>query len=163
MAFDDISNLNNHPEVAQALGNMLVAWSFAETAIQFALASVCDIPVNQAMMGYYRIPTFEARVKFILAMIPEWDTAKHDKAAIHETIEAISGLAGTRNNWVHNVWSTRQGTGEPVVINLRASENNGRVKAVKAHDINQHAETVIKHAKALRKLIPEQPFQPLPS
>ncbi len=160
MAFNDISNLDQHPDVAQALGDMIVAWSYAETAIQFAMASICDIPVNQAMMGYYRIPTFESRVKFLQAMIPEWKTTKHDKTAIATTIDAIAGLSGTRNNWVHSVWSTSQETGEPVVINLRAHEAKGRVKPVKAHDIRHHADTVVKHAKALRKLVPEQPLQP---
>ncbi len=163
MLFNDLSNLDKHPDIAKALGNMIVAWSYAETAIQFAMASICGIPVNQAMMGYYRIPTFESRVKFIQAMIPEWDTKTHDKDAISKTIDAISGLSGTRNGWVHSVWSSRKETDEPVVFNLRAPETKGRNKPVKAHDINHHAESVVKHAKALRRLIPEQPRQPLPT
>lgn len=122
MAYKDLSQLGDHPDIAQALGNMIVAWSYAETAIQFALASVCGMPVNQAMMGYYRIPTFEARVKVIQAMIPEWKTDKHDKEAIAKTIASISGLAATRNGWVHNIWAIDTTTGGAAVINLRVPE-----------------------------------------
>lgn len=154
--FYDIDRLDGHPEVAAALGNMVIAWANAETAILFAMAEICNLPTNMAHFGYFRIPTFEARVKFMQAMIPEWDT-KLDKEAISAAIENISKLAATRNGWIHGIWSEEKGPRHLVVFNFRAAENKGRSKPVKAHDILHHTETLRTRTAELRKLIPGRP------
>ncbi|WP_075290204.1 hypothetical protein [Pararhizobium arenae] len=140
--FTDINNLEDYPDVAAALGNMVVAWADAETAMVFALAAVMGSSANMSMMGYYRIPTFEARVKFILALVDEWETDKFDRPEIAKAIKSISGISGTRNGWVHGIWSANKNTKELVVFNLRAREGNGRMKPVKAHDILDHCNTL---------------------
>jgi len=67
--FDDIDNLDHAPELASALGNLVVAWATAETAICFAFARISGMSANQTMMGFYRIPTFESRVKTTMALL----------------------------------------------------------------------------------------------
>ncbi len=152
--FHDIDTLKDYPEVAAALGDMVVAWANAETSMVFALAAIMGCTANMSMMGYYRIPTLEARVKFLLGLIEEWQTDKFNKEEIARTIKSISGISGTRNNWVHGIWSENRATKEIVVFNLRAREGNGRMKPVKAHDINDHAKTLRGHAEKLKSLLP---------
>src|SRR5690242_5604305 len=103
--YDDLHNLDNDQALARALGNMVIAWANAETALVFAFSAVADITVNMAIMGYYRVPTFESRVKALRAMIEEWKSSKYDKVAIDHAIEKLSKLSKTRNDWVHGVWA----------------------------------------------------------
>lgn len=156
IAYHDIDQLIGNDEVAQALGNMIVAWAAAESAVLYAMCAVCSMHPNQAHYGYYRIPTFEARVNFITAMIPEWPTSKYDKDAIAVAIGRIKDLSLTRNNWVHNVWSVGDDK-ELVVFNFRAKEDKGRRKAVKGSDINQHSTLLRQRTRELRKLISDIP------
>jgi hypothetical protein len=90
-------------------------------------------------------------------MIPEWKNNKYDGPAISKAINSLSGLSGTRNNWIHGVWSRDQATREVVVFNFRAAEDKGRMKPVKAHDIEQHVAAVRTHTKELRRLVPDIP------
>jgi hypothetical protein len=69
-AFTDIDDLDYDSELAKALGNMVIAWARAETALLFTFASIMDVRVNFAMFGYYKIPTFEARVTVPPEMSP---------------------------------------------------------------------------------------------
>lgn len=154
--FVDIKDLDSDPDIATALGNMVVAWASAESAILYVMCAICNMHANQAHHGYYRIPTFEARVKFLQGMIPVWTTPKYDKVAISEAIEAIRRLSDTRNSWIHGIWSKKT-TGQVVVFNFRAPEDKGRNKPVKAHDINLHVSTLKERTKALRALLPDQP------
>lgn len=156
-SFTDINSLKSHPDVAMALGEMVIAWANAETAIMFSMCAVCGVSTDMAHFGYYRIPTFEARVKFITAMIPQWETTRYNKEAIAKAIDQISGLSLTRNNWVHGVWSEDNTTKGLVVFNFRARENKGRNKPVKAHDINDHTRKLVEYTASLRGLIPDIP------
>jgi hypothetical protein len=67
----DIDNLGHAPDLAAALGNMVVAWARAETAIVKAYAVVTEMHYNVAAAAYYNIPTFESRTKALLAMIQD--------------------------------------------------------------------------------------------
>jgi hypothetical protein len=53
---------------------MVVTWAFAEVMLFATLARITGIGLNMAMAAHYRIPTFEARAKFILALLPDWKT-----------------------------------------------------------------------------------------
>ncbi|WP_292406850.1 hypothetical protein [Mesorhizobium sp.] len=155
-----IDHLGGHDDIALALGNMIVAWSGAEATLVHAMAIVGSLDINQANSGFYRIPTFESRVKFILAMIPDWEASTYDKPAIIKAIDAISGLASTRNSWVHNSWvaDVSLGGGGIFVVNARVPRGSqNQLKPVKAHDIRHHAETVISRTKILYGLLFPQP------
>jgi len=98
MAYDDLNNLNHDPALANALGNMVVAWARAETALIIAFGHIAKIRLDMATLGYYRIPTFEARTKFLRAIIIDWKGEKYDKEAITKAIEKLNGLASARND-----------------------------------------------------------------
>jgi len=118
------------------------------------LARVTGIGLNMSMAGYYRIPTFEARVKFILALISEWSTSKFDKDAIATAVEKLSSLSGTRNHWIHGDWCADKSKTVTVIFNHRVpSEHPERRKPVKDADVLNHCEAVKTRAKTLSELI----------
>jgi len=65
-------NLDHDKDVAIALGNMVVAWSYAETMMVDCIKKITRVSPQMAHTAYYRIPTFESRTKFILAIIYYW-------------------------------------------------------------------------------------------
>lgn len=106
------------------------------------------------MESYHRIPTFESRVKFTLALVQEWQTTEFDKAAITTAIEKLAKLASTRNEWVHGDWCTLKDKSETVVFNhRRPPDGQGRRKPVKAHDVLDHCAAVNRRAYELATLI----------
>ena len=154
MAIYSTRNLDHDPELAQALGNMVAAWAHAEKVLLSTLSRIADIGMNMSLDGYFRIPTFESRVKFIVALIPEWKTEKFDKAAISTAIEKLAKLAKTRNNWVHGDWCIDYTKRETIVFNHRIPPDaQGRRKTVKAQDVRNHCEAVIRRATNLADLI----------
>jgi hypothetical protein len=155
--YHDIDNLHDDPKLAEALGNMMIAWANAETALVFALSLITGMDSNMALMGYYRIPTFEARTKVLRALIQEWNPKKHDKDAIFRAITKLNNLARARNDWVHGVWTINRRTKEIAIFDMRAPEDKGRRKPVKAADVQNHVETVRKRTRELRALLEGQP------
>lgn len=153
--FDDIWNLDHEPSIAVALGNMVVAWAHAEAGLSLALASISGMEPNMAILGFYRIPTFESRVKVIRAISAEWEPKKLDKDAILECVDRLGKLSKTRNHWVHGIWSKSRVSGKTVTFDLRAPDGpSTRQKPVKAADIETHVATVQKVAKRLHALLP---------
>jgi len=133
---------------------MVVAWAHAEHILLSALSRISGVGLNMSLAGYYRIPTFEARVKFILALIPEWKTDKFDKDAITKAVEKLSHLSAARNQWVHGDWCANKAEMLTVIFNHRVSpDSSKRRKPVKAQDVMNHCEAVKTRAKALSKLI----------
>ena len=55
-----LRDLSHDPKLAEALGNMVVAWAYAEETLIFSLARVADINLNMALAGLHRLPTFES-------------------------------------------------------------------------------------------------------
>jgi hypothetical protein len=155
MGYKDLTTLNHDPDLAKALGNMMIAWAYAESSLCCAWARISGMNINMAMMGFYRIPTFEARRKVIQALLLEWnDPGRFDKAAIEREVDAISDLSGTRNDWVHGVWCFNENKpAENVIFDFRRADDKGRRKPVKAADVQNHVDTVIRRAKELSRLV----------
>jgi hypothetical protein len=155
MGYKDLTNLDEYPDLAKALGDMVAAWAYAESSLCCALARVSGMNINMAMMGFYRIPTFEARRKFLQSLILEWKKpSRFDKEAIAKEVDAISDLSGTRNDWVHGIWCYNEHKpAETVIFDLRKPEDKGRRKPVKAGDIKNHVAAVNRHSKALSQLV----------
>jgi len=152
-----LEDLSHDAKLAEALGTMVVAWARAEITIFCTFARVTDIGLNMAMESYYRIPTFESRVKFVLALIGEWKTSSYDKDAITTALEKLAKLASTRNHWVHGDWCANPNKTETVIFNHRIhTASSDRRKPVKAADVANHCATVRKRRQALANLIDEK-------
>jgi hypothetical protein len=104
--------------------------------------------------GYYRIPTLEARVKLIRALISSWETTTFDKEAIDLEVSKLGKISGARNHWIHGDWCASRTTHEVVIFDHRAPRDGaGRRKPVKAADIENHIEAVQKRTHKLKGLI----------
>jgi hypothetical protein len=150
-----LRDLSHDPALAEALGNMVVAWAYAEETLIFSLARVADINLNMALAGLHRLPTFESRIKFIRALISEWKPpVGFDKEAIDNAILKLSQLAGTRNHWLHSGWLSSEDKTEAYVFDYRAPlDSPRRRKPVKAVDVSHHVATVLRRADDLNRLI----------
>lgn len=152
--YESIEDFDHNPEAALALGNMIVAWARAETTLVYLLARVSGMTINMSQAGYYRIPTFEAKIKFITALIGEWRPGSFDAETIQKHLDGLSRMSKARNHWVHGDWCATEDETETVVFNMRAhSDSIHRCTTVKAHDILDHAEAVLSRAASLEGLL----------
>jgi hypothetical protein len=151
MPYLDLDNLDHDPDLAIALGNMMIAWARAETALVQVFSFISGMHFNLTSVAYYRIPTFEARTKVILAMIREWqaDQASRERYAL--AVSKLSKLASTRNHWIHGIWGYDEDTKTTVTFDLRGS---GPAKPVKANDVRHHVTTVRQRTADLEKMVP---------
>ena len=152
--YNALEDLSHDPKLAEALGNMVVAWAYAETVLFATFARVTGIGLNMAMESIARIPTFESRTRFILALLNEWETDKFDRDAIATAVEKLAKKAGTRNHWVHGDWCANRAKTETVIFDHRQPHaSSKRKKLVKAHDVSDHCEAVSRRTVALAELI----------
>jgi hypothetical protein len=152
--FFSLYNLSHNRDLAAALGNMVVAWAYAEHILLQVIARVTGAGLNMSQAGYYRIPTFEPRTKFILALLSEWETSHYDKEAITKTVEKLGKLSGARNGWVHGDWCTNKSETITIIFNHRAPiDSQDRRKPVKEADVMNHCKAVIGRADELKQLI----------
>lgn len=157
-----LRSLAHDRELAAALGDMIIAWAAAEKSIIGTQARILGVGLNIIQAGFYRFPTFEARIKFTRAILTEWKTDQFDKAAIDKAIEKLSALSTARNHWIHGDWCGRQIPSdiEVVIFDHRSpTDSPKRRKPVKAADICNHTEAVNKRAKHLAELTD---FQSIP-
>lgn len=160
MVYQDINNLDHDPKLAEALGEMVVAWSRAETALVNIFACIANINFDMATMACFRIPTFEARTKVIQAMLSQWKPTKYDPHEIEEAVRKLGKLAKTRNHWIHSLWCVDASRSETFVFDFRAPEDAPRrCKPVKAADVQNHVNAVKRRTANLEHLVP-YPFYP---
>lgn len=149
-----LEDLSHDPKLAEALGNMVIVWAHAEIMLFSTFSRVAGIGLNMAMESWHRIPTFESRVKFIVALIGEWKTDQFNAAEVAEAVTKLGKLARTRNHWVHGDWCADDDTKETIIFDHRAAlDSPARSKTVKAHDVLDHCEAVKRRAKALGRII----------
>jgi hypothetical protein len=149
-----LQDLSHDPKLAEALGNMVIAWAHAEIMIFATFARATGIGLNMAMESFARIPTFEARVKFVRAILGEWQPATYDAEAISEAVAKLAKLASTRNHWIHGDWCARADKSETVIFNHRVHHTHDkRRKPVKAADVMDHCRAVKERFRELGTLI----------
>jgi hypothetical protein len=160
VSYTRIQNLNGEPELAAALGNMVIAWSYAEQALMNVMGRVTGMPLNIVLNGYYRIPTINSRMQFLAGLLERWEASKFDPAAISREIAGLGKLSATRNHWIHNEWCIGKPTKEIVQFDQRAKIGSAqRRKTVKAADVTNHNAAVLKRCKALNELVDEKSLE----
>jgi hypothetical protein len=149
-----LASLMHDPQLAAALGDMVIAWAAAETILITTLTQILGSNLNLIQVGYYRIPTFESRVKFINALIDKWEPKDFNKPAIKRAVTKLSKLASARNHWIHGNWCASEDFSEIVVFDYRsASDSPNRRKPVKAADVENHTNAVRLRAYELMHLV----------
>lgn len=106
--FDEIWDLDHDPDLAEALGNLLIVWSAAESRLTWVVSVACEMEINRATDMYHRIPTFDSRTKVIQALLANWETKKYKPAEIAKVVTRLSRLSKTRNEWVHGSWMKQE-------------------------------------------------------
>lgn len=150
-----LKDLKEYPDLAKSLGNMVIAWAYAENVLIEAMARISNMSLHMSQYSYYRIPTFESRVKFIHSLLEEWNPNNFDKDLIGKAITSLSKLSSSRNQWVHGDWcEIVEPKKEAVIFNHRLPPGSpDRRKPVKAADVDNHCEAVLSRSLALRILI----------
>lgn len=157
MEYYDLDDLDHDPEIAKALGNMVVIWARVESSLSFVLSELISFDPNATQIAYYRISTFDARAKFILALANQWSEPTDRKENIIKIIEGFRSLAETRNKWIHGIWCVNREINETSLFHLSGRDKASRTP-VKAADIKNHVSAVKGKIKQLRDLLPDKPW-----
>lgn len=152
--FDDIWDLDHDPELAEALGTLLIAWAAAESRMVWVFSRVCQLDINRANEAYHQMPTFDSRIKVLRALLATWRTKKYKADEIARVLARLSRLSKTRNSWVHGHWMKGEDSDRTVVVNFRAKPED-RGKIVKVSDVENHIEAVRDQVERLCELVPE--------
>lgn len=148
-----LTGLSDFPDLAQALGEMVITWANAEISLIGAMTRVSgSTNLRQMQHAYYHLNTFDARIKYVRALIPDWRGEGFDKEAIDNCVEKISKLAGARNHWIHGDWCMDTSLNQPVIFDHRTSKDHLRKKPVKAADVMNHVEAVRARSNELKTL-----------
>jgi hypothetical protein len=158
--FIDIDNLDHAEDIATALGQMVVAWAKAEVILSMCFARVMGIEPNRAFSPFYRIPTFESRVKVILAMIDGWGKTPYDKDKIRGLVEKISAQSEARNSWVHGIWSKNDANDDTVIFRFRKPTGKGRMMPIRVQDIHNHLIALRATVEELGRIVVPNEFVP---
>ena len=149
----EMDDLSHDPQIATALGNLIVAWSGAEMMLGICMSQVFNVEENMALDSFFLIPTFESRTKFLSMAIVGWENPKKiDKEKLTAIIDRYSTLSAQRNSWVHNSWCKHHKTDRTVVVSHRKRQD--RVKIINAHSITQHNKAVIEQTRLLSDIFP---------
>jgi hypothetical protein len=149
-----IESLESNPELAKALGNMVIAWSYAEQALMNVMGRITELPMNTVLNAYYRIPTVNSRMQFLLALLQKWEKPGFDPSAISNEIEGLGKLAATRNHWIHNEWCQGRSSKEIVQFDQRAKIGSlQRTKVIRASDVSNHNSAVLQRCQKINQLI----------
>jgi len=150
--YEDLDSLDHDPELAQALGSMLAAWARAETTLVHAYAVATGLHLNLCSAAYYKIPTFEARAKVLLALIEERPDPFPERGTLMKAVSGLVALAPTRNRWVHAVWVSKAGSTLTHVFNMGKDGKSRVAQQITGNAVRQHVLAVQAKAREIEKL-----------
>jgi hypothetical protein len=149
-----VRDLDYDPDLANALGRMIVAWSGADGALIDLFCRMTSTTWPMASRAYYRIPTFDSRIQMLTAMLAEWQTPDYRPKAICLALLRLRKLARARNAWVHNRWARDVENSASVIFDYRAKpDTKERTRSVKPSDVINHLDAVHRRTDALLALL----------
>ena len=153
--YSSLRTLAHDRDLAAALGDMVIAWAYAEEALLGAITRILGSRLNLVQAGYYGMPTINARIQFAQGLITEWDCpGEFDKDTISFEIDKLGKLASAPNHWIHGNWCSTKDRSETVIFDHRSHRDSSkRRKPIKSADVNNHTVAVLAKADALSGLI----------
>lgn len=151
---EDLDSLDHDTKLAQALGNMLVAWARAETVLVHAYAVATGLHLNICAAAYYKIPTFDSRTKALLAIIDERPDPFPERAALKSPVSSLVTLSKTRNQWVHAVWVSKTGSKLTQIFNMGKDGPSRVATQITANAVRQHVTAVQAQSRKIERLSP---------
>jgi len=157
-------DLKHAPDIAQAMGDLVAAWSLADWILLVALHRILGIPQTDCAIIFYSIPTFDGRVKLIKNLLKASARIQGPVDNLLRAIEGLRGLSGTRNSLIHGNWAIGNLTNETVIFDYLEPAGPKRKRSIKAHDILGHVEAVNRRRtdlyQAVQQALPEVPVPP---
>ena len=157
MQYYDLADLDHDPEIAKALGNLVVVWARTESALSFVLSEVMEINPNKAQIIFHRIPGFQGKINFIKTLIEQSDYGYDRKGKLLSSVSLFEKLALQRNHWIHGIWCVNEGRHETSLFHFRGKAEAQRTP-VKAKDIIDHITAVQGEIEKIRVLLPSMPW-----
>jgi hypothetical protein len=138
-AFYPIFSAYESPDLASALGDMVLAWAGAEEKQVFLFSQILNITANRAERLYQEYSNFRSRTHALETLIE----LHPNFASTKPLVSKLSALSMTRNLYVHGMFLQSRDSSEIRLCNLGASESSHkRIRPTKPHDIIQHANAV---------------------
>lgn len=139
LLYAPVWNALNAPEIATALGDMILAWSRAEHEQIVAFSIILTVPEHAGSRLYQKLPNFRSRTQALLTLVecyPEFDALKRH-------ILKLSKLSKTRNGIVHGKIISGNGRKDVRLIDQNEPlDSPSRSRPIKAADISNHADAV---------------------
>ncbi|MFO1090601.1 MAG: hypothetical protein U1E46_13595 [Hyphomicrobiales bacterium] len=153
--FGGLADLNHDKPLAEALGQMVVAWSNAEQALVSVKALLSHShSYPEVQEAYYRDFSFKKRIGNLREEVLAWTGQGYDKAALLAAIDGLQGAAGTRNRFVHGTWLWQNGSGITYVTDHRKDTGEpDRLTPINAFDIEHHVQEVRRNAETIWALL----------
>lgn len=146
MAWFPVFSGSDAPDLASALGDMMLAWGKAEEEQVLLFAAILQISGDKASRLYQKLPNFRSRTQALLTLIdlhPEYAVTKAD-------VLKLSKLSKTRNGYVHGLFIKDQASSAIRLCDLdEPYTSKARMRTTKANDVRTHADAVRQAASAL--------------
>jgi hypothetical protein len=149
-----IRRATDAPDLATALGDIILAWSMADSYLMQCVGAMLSLDDHKAKRVYYKIASFDARVKMILTLVDLFPDFK----PICRHVLKLSSLSKRRNAYVHNAYLAEiGGSGLWLVDYGQALDHERRSKPARPSDMHQHADAVRRSAERLYLSLREVP------
>lgn len=138
--YDTTYSIDEHPEIASLMGQLLARWAFLERQLCWTLGHLLDGNHGAAHAIIYALNNFGARLDVCRATLQFVMPSGPEKNGMILLFGRIERLSKTRNKYVHGI---PYGGKEPTIENWRTLSTNPVARAsFKTSDILAHIQRV---------------------
>jgi hypothetical protein len=154
--FEALSDLRHDRDLAGAIGDVIIAWSYAEGSLLEAGHAATGMPISTVSDMLAAVPTFESKVKVISTLVRRHVVEHSQRDSLLKAIEELQKLSGTRNGWVHGRWAASIDKTSTVIFDVRKEVGSPeRRRPIKQADVDGHYDAVIERAAEIMRLAGE--------
>lgn len=149
-----IDSLTSDPGLAQALGDLTIAWAATERSVFFAFWVASGVDQAKAFNIYESMSGPKARGDLIASLF-ELDKPSHPKFSdLIATIMTINELAKERNDFTHRTW-TKNHAGEYALLDARFRRRRAEVRSITVENVRSVAERLRQASSDIMTLVQE--------
>jgi hypothetical protein len=148
--------LYDNPKIAEALGELNVAWAGLEFRIFGLFVLISKVPMPIARAVFFSLRTTRARLDLLQAVASVVLRKKHtadptvDLKRLKKHLGKIGTMAGDRNKFIHDPWGGRTGFTHAYQMRLTGRESQ-YVRVTRTEIINL-AEKINAKSRTIRRL-----------
>lgn len=137
-----------NPELASAIGDVILAWTQAEWELVGMMAAMLGVSHTKASSLYHQISNFHGRTQALYALVE----TSEGFDGLKPFIAKFSKLSKRRNEIVHGLYISEFGTDKLYRAKMDESHDHPRRSVqTKPNDIAQHAQRVREECERLRR------------